>query len=669
MVMKRWFALLIGIVAAGIILGVYLHYFSNAAGRVRSGLTVSQSAVSQLPHRSPTIPVTYLAPGLMPPTNTWYSSLAFSAQPQPLFAYPISFKLIDGGYSISNPPVVSSANAIFSSHINDITIGLGSSQHVVQSYDDLSVVVALQGNDKHTIAETRITHGSPYVFTTLQKDHDVTINALGGTITSVSPGKYRIATGGRVYGVVSDADSRLGGQVLTISAKQGNLVSVFVLPEGDDATYFAAASHAITGTSVTYTTSSKQVTTTYHIRTESGPSLFAATPSMHLSGKPSAGTFMTLLGRQSVYSGTEFTDVQTAPNLAPPALYLDRLSNSQKADLIAKLTSDANSLNFKEVDSYSGGKELYRAANLLQIAETLHQTSLANGLKTKLASRLGEWLDPAGSTKRDNRYFYYDSSYKGVVGSLASYGSDGFNDHHFHFGYFIYAAAILSKYDGQFAKSHGDVVNLLISDIASNTSSNLFPKLRVFDAYVGHSWASGNGNFGDGNNQESSSEASNAWYATYLWSQVTDNSPLASEAIWLYSHETTAARAQLSPPAVVALGPAYMHTTVGIVWGGKLDYSTFFSPRPQAVFGIQLIPFSPGQNYLARTNVVNNLNAVAPTPSELAGQFGDYLVMYQSLVDPSKALANAMNLSATDLDNGNSLTYLYAWLYSHDNLG
>ena len=111
-----------------------------------------------------------------------------------------------------------------------------------------------------------------------------------------------------------------------------------------------------------------------------------------------------------------------------------------------------------------------------------------------------------------------------------------------------------------------------------------------------------------------------------------------------------------------------MHTTVGIVWGGKLDYSTFFSPRPQAVFGIQLIPFSPGQSYLAQTNVVNNLNAVAPTPSEFAGQFGDYLVMYQSLVDPSKALANAMNLSATDLDNGNSLTYLYAWLYSHDNL-
>ena len=664
--MKHWFLLLVGIVVAAALLGVYLQHFPKSS-RLHTGLTVSQSAVSQLPNRSPVIPATYLAQGLVPPTNKWYSTLAFSAVPQPVFAYPISFKLQNDGYSISNPPVVSSANAIFGSHIDDVFMSLGSTSHKVQSYDDLSVLVANQGNDGSTVAETRITHGSPYVFTTFKQDHKVIITARGGAFTLVSPGKYRIQTGGRNYGVYSDANSKLAGQLLTIDVKQGNLISVFALPGGDDTAYFTAAKHAITGTYVTYTTSAKQVTTTYHIQTESGATLFAATPSMKLGSKPLASSFSTLLGRQAVYSGTEFTDVQPTPSIASQVIDLSHVSETQRADLVARLTTDVNNLNFKETDSYFGGKELYRAANLLVIAETLKQAHLADELKSKLSSRLGEWLDPAGSTKRDSRYFYYDNSYKGAVGSLASYGSESFNDHHFHFGYFIYAAATLSRYDATFAKAHAGVVNILISDIASNSSSKKFPKLRVFDPYVGHSWASGNGDFGDGNNQESSSEASNAWYAIYLWSQVTNNQPLASEAIWLYAHETLAARAQLSPPAITAQGPSYEHKTVGIVWGGKLDYSTFFSPRPQAVFGIQLIPFSPGQSYLTHTNIKDNLTAVAPMPSDLDGQFSDYLIMYQSLIDPATALVNASNLKLADFDNANSSTYLYAWLYSHAN--
>jgi endo-1,3(4)-beta-glucanase len=256
-----------------------------------------------------------------------------------------------------------------------------------------------------------------------------------------------------------------------------------------------------------------------------------------------------------------------------------------------------------------------------------------------------------------------------VVGVQASYGSDTFNDHHFHYGYFIYAAAVLSKYDQAFYKANAPMVNVLISDIASSAQTSLFPKLRVFDPYVGHSWASGNGDFADGSNQESSSEASDAWYAMYLWSQVAHNKPLASESIWLYAHETQAAtNVWLSPPSTtVATGAAYLHSTVGIVWGGKLDYATFFSPRPQAVLGIQLIPMSPGQSYLAASNVAANLSSVAPTASDLNGQFKDYLIMYQALANPQLALQEAASVAPADLDNANSLTYFYAWLYSHAN--
>lgn len=62
------------------------------------------------------------------------------------------------------------------------------------------------------------------------------------------------------------------------------------------------------------------------------------------------------------------------------------------------------------------------------------------------------------------------------------------------------------------------MVDLLIRDIASTDRSDpLFPYLRCFDKYAGHSWASAEANFADGNNQESSSESLNAWYGLILW--------------------------------------------------------------------------------------------------------------------------------------------------------
>jgi len=68
------------------------------------------------------------------------------------------------------------------------------------------------------------------------------------------------------------------------------------------------------------------------------------------------------------------------------------------------------------------------------------------------------------------------------------------------------------------------MVELLIREIASpDRNDPLFPFLRNFDPYAGHSWASGNAQFADGNNQESSSEAMNAWYGIILWGELTGN--------------------------------------------------------------------------------------------------------------------------------------------------
>ena len=631
-------------------------------------LAVSQAAAAKLPRRAPSVPYMSLAKGLVPPTNKWFSSLAFSTQLLPVYAYPLSFAPTTNGYSVSNPPVVSSTNAIFATHIADISVDLGTPDHLVQNYDDLSVVVAHQTASGQSLAQTRVTHGSPFVFTTLDRPAPVTITTTG-VITQLSGHTYSVVIAGRRYGLYSTASATMAGQTLIINGEKGSLISVFTIPSGgaDQGQYFTDAAHPISDTAVSYQTSNTSITTTYRLTTEGGSTLFATTPNMNVRGHQSEGTFTTLLGRQLVLAGNTFSDAQPAPTMPSAQLPLGNITSSERSDLIQKLTVDTNTLDFTQTDTYFGGKELYRAANLLELAEALDQPTLADTIKTKLAARLGEWLDPQGSATRDDRFFYYDSSYDGVVGVQASYGSDSFNDHDFHYGYFIYASAVLAKYDRAFYEANAPMVNVLISDIASTQQSSLFPKLRYFDSYVGHSWASGNGDFADGNNQESSSEAINAWYGMYLWSQASNNKSLASESEWLYAHETLSAQTlwlSATPPASV--GPSYAHPTAGIIWGGKIDYSTFFSPRPQAMLGIQLIPMSPGQGYLDKTNVNQNIASVAPNASDLEGQFQDYMIMYQALTNPALALKEAANLTPQNVDNANSISYLYAWLYSSE---
>jgi endoglucanase Acf2 len=334
---------------------------------------------------------------------------------------------------------------------------------------------------------------------------------------------------------------------------------------------------------------------------------------------------------------------------------------------MTQLSKDVAGLSFAATDTYFAGKELYKAANLLALAHQLGQADAAAVISARLKTELATWYDPAGQNTRANKYFYYDSSYKGLVGAKASFGSELFNDHHFHYGYFIYASAILAQYDPGFYQASAPMVNLLISDIASDQASAYFPRLRMFDVYAGHSWAAGTGDFGDGNNQESSSEAVNAWYGMYLWAKVAHNDALSQQSQWLYQKESTAANGLWLQSQASILPPGYAHPFVSLVWGGKLDYATFFSARPQALLGIQLIPMSPGQGYLTAGGgqaIGRNLASVAPAASDLDGQFGDYLIMYQALTDPAAAAANAQQFHSANLDSANSMTYLLAWVYA-----
>lgn len=135
----------------------------------------------------------------------------------------------------------------------------------------------------------------------------------------------------------------------------------------------------------------------------------------------------------------------------------------------------------------------------------------------------------------------YDTVWKGAV-SEASYltgnsgydfGNSYYNDHHFHYGYFVYAAAVIAYLDAEWMTRGNNKawVEMLIRDYANPISDDpYFPFSRSFDWFHGHSWAKGLFESGDGKDEESSSEDVFATYALKMWGEVVGDPNLAARS-------------------------------------------------------------------------------------------------------------------------------------------
>jgi endo-1,3(4)-beta-glucanase len=101
---------------------------------------------------------------------------------------------------------------------------------------------------------------------------------------------------------------------------------------------------------------------------------------------------------------------------------------------------------------------------------------------------------------------------------------------------------------------------------------------------------------------------------------------------------------------------------------GKRDYTTWFSPEPSAMLGILILPLSPVSDYFAEDpeRIALNLRDSAPDGYDVL--FGDYLLMYSALQSSSAAetaLTESKALPEDRIDQGNSRSYLLAWIMSH----
>lgn len=112
------------------------------------------------------------------------------------------------------------------------------------------------------------------------------------------------------------------------------------------------------------------------------------------------------------------------------------------------------------------------------------------------------------------------------------FGNTYYNDHHFHYGYHILAAAFIAHMDRAWGLQNRDYVNTLARDYANpDPRDPYFPPFRNFDWYQGHSWAQGLFASLDGKNQESSSEDVMSVYATKMWGTVIGDTQMVARSV------------------------------------------------------------------------------------------------------------------------------------------
>jgi endo-1,3(4)-beta-glucanase len=104
---------------------------------------------------------------------------------------------------------------------------------------------------------------------------------------------------------------------------------------------------------------------------------------------------------------------------------------------------------------------------------------------------------------------------------------------HFHYGYFVHAAAIIAYLDPSWLSqgTNKDWINSLIRDYANPVGDDpYFPFSRSFDWYHGHSWAKGLFDSADGKDEESTSEDAFSLYAMKMWGAVVGDTAMEERA-------------------------------------------------------------------------------------------------------------------------------------------
>lgn len=585
-------------------------------------------------------------------SNQWYSNIYTNFPTQSIFAMPLAYKISQKGLSFSYPDVVKTPETIFGSYAEDFTVGTGQdfSKPRITQIGDWHIRLQMQG-DRGDQLSFFLAHGVPYTIIH-SKTQNLNVTFVDTPkILSTNPDGIVLQVKNHNYFFAAQNNS-LNVSVNTLSVGSSNWIFIALLDNPDHIELFRKIIQSdIVNTTAVFSSANNMLITRYNVQTTQGPTLITLYPHQFdtlTAQLKSLGVYNTIRGPLTLVQAQEF--ITSIPLVIPPTNFTPL--STQHADLNQQLQTDVDSYIKSASPSskdYFLGTWLGKGITLLQLADTLNQTQL----KTKLLN----FLEPAFTARVNN--FKYQQSTTSLVANSPEFGNEKNNDHHLHYGYYLRAAAVLCSYDPKLIIKVKNTIDQMALDIAnSDKTSARYPYLRNFDVYESHSWADGFANFVDGNDQESSSEAINAWYGVYLWGKTTGDNTLMNTGLALYNQEILGAKYYWFDIKNI-YGSPYKHAVSTIVWGGKIDFGTWFSPETNMKYGIELLPITPASDYLGTlpdfSKYAVDFNV---SNGDIKKSWGDLFVIWQSFYNPAKSLQDASQVQKPE-DNTPKSVFLY----------
>ena len=657
----------------------------------------------------PTPKATYRTPEMAKravPTNQWYSSIMFLQWSEVIHAVPLTFKASAQGLEVGLPsktivPTERKDVEVHYPHFADLVLkptAFAPQSALLAGYGDWSVDMDLAAG-ADALRATML-HGSPWVYAQVNRGGIALQLGKDGSARpwAEHPNVLRVRIGAKHFAAFAPKGTAWQqgseGWGLNDFGAQPKQVAVASLPDDQLQTlqtYEGSAYLRIIDTRADYQIDRKAglLKTTYNVTAQALPG-HQATPMQGLYPhhyhqnpiltQPVVASLGSIRGPIKVIQSAQF---QTQYRLNGFVPYWPGLpAGAAKDELRSFIKKDARRAQPMMLEIGKGpywqGKGLQRIANVMSVAEHEDMKDVRDDLLAKIKERAEGWL----SGKSSFNYFHHDKAF----GTITSYPEEydavkDMNDHHFHYGYWIRAAAEIGLRDPNWIKPEqwGGMIDLLVKDIATAERGRAdFPYIRNFDPYEGHAWASGVGTSPDGNNQESSSEAINAWTALMLWGTLTNNPALVDLGTYLYTTEIQAINHYWFDIHGITLPKEYMNVEVSMLFGGKLAHNTWWIDEPRQIHGINLLPFTTASTYLATSPafVKRNLEALDIEIKIYEGRgkrakpediWQDLFAKYLALVDAPGGIKRWDRYGSYEL--GDTRTHTFHWLQSLLRLG
>lgn len=357
---------------------------------------------------------------------------------------------------------------------------------------------------------------------------------------------------------------------------------------------------------------------------------------------------------------TMFDQLSTITWDSPNAIDNDK-QPAIEAALATEKELQASHLDASE--AYRFGKQIARAARLALIAHQLTDTAARDTILATVKAHLNPWLDNNADATA-SRSLMYDATWGGIIANSAHAASPPdapqdatqesghavYNNHHLQWGYFIYAAAVLARFDTAWTVTYQTKVNDIIRDIANPSLSDPhFTQLRHFDWYEGHSWTDGLQVHGNGRRHTSTAEAVNAWYGINLWGLATSQSDIYNLGRYLQAKETHAATLYTQMPSYNTVYPTDFaaQKIAPLVFANQVASRTPTGSIDDDVrVGVETAPFTPVSHELLPNTWAEEVfssiladNAATATAHTPGGWLG-YTYATQAIVAPNSAYEN-----------------------------